>query len=329
MKKKAAVIINPIAGGGRALRGWKRLRASLPLAYDFDVFTSEYPGHARDLSFGLRAEEYALALAIGGDGTIHEVVNGLLDAGLNGKGVYEGPPFSLVPWGRGNDFARTLGINRHDHSRWERILAGEAVVPSPVDVGRVHVSGSSRPQYFVNMCGAGFDADACWFANKLPRHLGGAVPYVLGVFASFISMTHRPMIVRLSGVQDVAGIDNKWDSIQFIGGSEIEVRDRLLLASVGIGKYQGGGIMLLPHALAGDGYVDVLLARRLKRLKLLRVLSGTFAGRHITEPEVAYFRARHVEITGPDNTRIQADGDHIGGKSATIDVLPALLPIIC
>ena len=321
---RIAAIINPVAGGGRSTSGWRSLRETVRGVAEVDEYFSQYPGHAAEMARDLPRNGYAMALAVGGDGTIHEVVNGLM--ANNGNGRYAGPSFGAIPLGRGNDFARTYGLTLEPGSAWER-QAKPNGEHRRIDIGVVTPFGG-RPTYFVNMCGFGFDADAAATANRLPRQLGGALPYVLGVLGAFISMNNRALTVELEGLTPVNWfLQPQWAPIAPEGAECLELSDRFLLASVGIGRYLGGGMMLLPHADPSDGLLDIMLARRVRRIRLLKILRRVFAGGHLGEPEVAYYRARRIRVVGSPGTNIHADGDPVVGTGADISVLPGALPV--
>ncbi len=321
---RIAAIINPVAGGGRATSGWRDLRETVRGFADVDEFFSQYPGHAAEMARDLSPDGYAMAMAVGGDGTVHEVVNGLMTRAGNGR--YTGPSFGAIPLGRGNDFARTYGLTLEPGSAWQAQSQSNGN-HRRIDIG-VITPFVGQPAYFVNMCGFGFDADAAATANRLPRQLGGALPYVLGVLGAFVSMNNRELSIELEGLQPVASVvQPKWAPTTLEGSESLEMSDRFLLASAGIGRYLGGGMMLLPHADPSDGLLDVMLARRVRRLRLLKILHRVFEGGHVGEPEVAYYRARKVRIAGSPGTNIHADGDPVGGTGADISVLPGALPV--
>ncbi|MFP4201217.1 MAG: diacylglycerol/lipid kinase family protein, partial [Clostridia bacterium] len=320
---RIAAIINPVAGGGRAIAGWRNLREIARRNGDIDEYISEYPGHATEVARIVGGDHYSMAFAVGGDGTIHEVVNGLM-AHYAGDG-YAGPVFGTIPLGRGNDFARTFGLTTNPAGAW---LAQSEVsgVKRKIDVGWVKpVHGAQT--HFINMCGVGFDADAAASANEVPRILGGSLPYVLGVLARFSTLKGCDLEIRLKGTQPVEGVTQPtWAPESFPGGN-ISVTDRFLSISVGVGRYLAGGMMLLPKANPVDGLLDIMMVRSVGRLRVLSMLPTVFRGGHIGEPEVAYYRASHVTIVGDRDLNIHADGDVIGSGGAEFGVMPSILPV--
>ncbi|MFO7942484.1 MAG: diacylglycerol kinase family lipid kinase [Bacillota bacterium] len=323
MPHRIAAIINPIAGGGRAIDGWRTLREAVRQNGELDEYISEYPGHAIDVARRVGGDGYSMAFAIGGDGTIHEVVNGLMQHCVDGR--YVGPTFGTVPLGRGNDFARTFGLSTDPAGAWDLQTGGRRVTRK-IDVGWVKPA-SGEKTYFVNMCGVGFDADAAASANGVPRILGGSLPYVLGVLARFVTLRGRDLEVRLEGIRPVKGVRQPQWAPEPSHGTDICLRNRFLSMSVGIGRYLAGGMMLLPEANPGDGLLDIMMVRSVGRLRVLSMLPTVFRGGHIGEPEVAYYRASSVAIVGGRDLNVHADGDPIGSGGAEFGVIPRVLPV--
>ena len=327
---RVAFIVNPIAGGGRALRGWRALRPHLPAQGTFDQYLTRSPGEAVRLAEMAARQNYDAVVPVGGDGTIQEVVNGLLGVGLGGS-RYMGPAMGMLPLGRGNDFARTFDLRGQLSDMWLRQWRSLKGLHRQIDVGRQICAG--RTSYFINMCGAGFDADVAATANRLPRRLGGALPYLCGIFLRFIALSSKALKIHMSDVVPVEGCPHRaWHTITTTQGddgrTDIRVQQRFLLVLAGVGRFLGGGMMLLPHAEPRDGYLDVMLAGPVGRMRLLRVLRSSFAGEHIREPEVAYFRARSLSVIGTADTNIHADGDYVGTGSVKIDGLSRILPVL-
>lgn len=328
---RLAFVINPIAGGGRALRGWDLLRGKVPPWLQYEEHFSHHPGHAVSIARQIAGNDYDSVVTLGGDGTIHEVVNGLMQEGMN-NGQYTGPSMGIIPLGRGNDLARTFKISTDPLVAWGCQRAGLATEHRLLDIGILQTSQQNQSAYFVNICGAGLDADVAATANRLPRFLGGTVPYLVGVLAQFIRLRFRCTTVRLTGVEDVPGAPAAdWATIRSSkdgGNRVVVVREQLVMTAVGIGRYLGGGMMLLPHNIPGDGFLDVMLVRSKGRVLLLKLLAASFKGQHLRDPDVAYFRARSVSVTGPVDTKIHADGDPAASQEATFEVLPRTLPVL-
>ncbi len=328
---RLAFIVNPVAGGGRALRGYRTLRNVLRADGPSDDYISGCPGQAADLAARAVGRGYDAVIAVGGDGTVHEGVNGLFRAGLRDN-VYRGPPLGLLPLGRGNDFARTFGVGGTLSEVWGRQSENINRNPPRIDVGRATVANDTQ-YHFVNMCGMGLDADVAATANRVPRFLGGVFPYLAGIFLNFAAMRSHSLHVELSDVQKINGCEGgEWAEadVRFNSDGErvVNIEDDLLLALTGVGRFIGSGMKLLPHAQPDDGYLDIMMARPVGRMRFLRVLRTSFSGRHLALADVAYYRAARVDIRPATAANIHADGDHIGSGLLKVEVLPQALPVL-
>jgi len=281
-------IVNPTAGGGRGARIWPRVRPILREAgWDVTESTSERRGHATELANSSRAD---IVLAVGGDGTANEVVNGLLASRRR-------PAFGVIPVGTGSDFAHALGVPR------DPIAAAGALVmarPRPVDVGKVN------GRYFLTIAGAGFDGEVAQQVNTWPKILSGTAMYVLGILK--VLATYRPVDVEIT-----------------LDGALL--RERLFLIAVGNTAWNAGGMWTVPAARPDDGIFDVVIAGPLTRLETLAVLPKVYSGKHIGHPKVRQARAYEVHVSGVTPLAIQADGESIGRLPATFTSHRAALTV--
>src|SRR5438874_716692 len=159
-------IISPAAGRHSGARIWDWVRARVEHARKWECVTSERPGHARELATGAVAR-YERVIAVGGDGTVCEVANGL---------AHSQTPLGIIPVGTANDLSHNLGIP-HDPAAAAALAA--TGVARPIDLGEIHTSRSTR--YFVNVAGFGFDAEVAARVNRMPKVIGGTMPYIAGV----------------------------------------------------------------------------------------------------------------------------------------------------
>ena len=285
---KVWVVVNPVAGGHRALEAWAGLKPILESRVpDAEVFHTTGPGHATDIGHAAVSAGVDRLLIVGGDGTIQEVAAGVL-----GSGVVLG----TIPAGTGNDFSRTHLIPRDLHSAFEVALSGE---PAAIDLGRVN----GRP--FINVGGVGFDAEVAAWTKHRTRRFGGPVLYLAGVLTQLWS--YEPQVLSYS-------IDD--------GPVRTE---HCLLISVGNGRYYGGGMMICPKADARDGILDVVVGGRLGKLETLRLLPKVFSGKHLGQPKVTEYWGRKIVVSGPAHLTVHADGEPVTKLPATFEVLPGAL----
>lgn len=219
-----------------------------------------------------------MVVAVGGDGTINEVVNGIASTG-----AFPDAALALLPTGSGNDLCRTLGISGDPLSMVLSLSSGDYRM---LDVGVM------EDRYFLNICGVGFDAEVANAVNQGFRWLKGTWAYLAGVLKTLMSFRPLPLDLTLDGYH-----------LQLKG----------LMVAVANGAFFGSGIKIAPRAKIDDGLFDVCVVGELGRLELLRLLPLTYSGRHEGHPSVHFFRAREVTVSSPERRLyIQGDGELLG-----------------
>ncbi|MBO8141551.1 MAG: diacylglycerol kinase family lipid kinase [Firmicutes bacterium] len=287
---RLAFIVNPVAGAGRARKGWSVLEAVLKeRRVEWQAFFTEGPGHGSVLAQKAARDGFTAVVAVGGDGTFNEVVNGV------GAGD---TPVGFIPLGTGVDFPRTAGLPRSPLAALDVVMAGRV---RRVDVGAVN------GRLFCNVAGAGFDAQVAARVNRYGVRRGGAIPYVIAVFQTLFSYENARFTIALDGVTH-------------------EVTS--LLLAVGNGRYYAGGMMICPEADFQDGRFDVCIVGDMGKIDTLLTLPRVFTGAHLRHPKVTYARARSVTVDGPAELAIQADGELIGHLPATFELKPQALPML-
>lgn len=278
------LIINPTAGGGRAVRTAGELRAELErrgIAYEMLYTTA--PGHATLLARTAAARgDCEAVIAVGGDGTAFEAA-----CGVQGSGV----PLGIIPSGTGNDFVKTAGLPRRPLEALRFILTHR---PRPVDIGRVN------DRYFLNVCGTGFDVTVLEQAAALSGRFHGLLPYLVGVIRAIARF--EPVHVRYE-----------------IDGREQE-RD-VLLMSVANGRFIGGGIPICPAAALSDGLLDVVMVDVLPRWRIPFFLPGLMAGRILRFSVTHHIRCSRLRIERPMMS-LQADGEIYRMDEADFEIMP-------
>ncbi len=295
--KRALFILNPHAGRGRA----RRLFRSLPetareLGWDFAVRETRYAGHEIELAAEAEREGWPVLIAVGGDGTVHGVANGLLA---------DGPTETVlahVPIGTGNDFAKTVRLDkaRHPERNLKLILEG--------DVQRLDV-GHALGEYFVNGLGIGFGAEVARNILEFKRLRGFAL-YLASVYRTFFSFQAPTLDVS---------------------AAEHGEHGPILMAEISIGKTAGGGFKLTPQADAQDGLLDVCLIRDISVLTFLRYMPRVLTGTHTTLAPVTVFQTKHVTVSAAEPSVVHLDGEVRLPEVASITarVEPAALPALC
>ena len=291
------VIANPHANRGRCAALLPRLTNTLTrLGIPFDLSLTEAPGQATELARQAALDGYRRVVAVGGDGTCHEVVNGLFAAG-----VEETPRLGVIPTGSGNDFAHALGVPSDVEGACAVLKEG---APCPVDLGRVTVDGHSR--LFANNVGLGFDGEVVVDLQKA-RRLRGFLMYLWSVFR-VIAYGRWPyqMTVEMGGTTFTQAVT---------------------LITVANGTRSGGGFLLTPSARVDDGRLDVCYADGLSKGGVLGLLPRTLNGSHVTHPAVTMATARRLRVTVPQGAPAHIDGEVLceAGREFTFEVLPGRL----
>ena len=294
--------MNPRAGTGFVR--FARIAAQLQQrAVPYFAASTTGPGDARTLAQLARTGDFRAIVCVGGDGTINEVVNGLLTAdGTVDPAVVLG----IIPRGTAQDFARGLGLPLTLDSAVERLLIGEEI---RVDVGRIRFAdGATR--LFVNVVGVGFDAEVAGRAHEVRAAMSSFPAHILGFAAAFASYQNKEISLVL---------DDETRSAH---------RSRCNMVVVANGPYYATGMKLAPDALMNDGLLDVVVIGDIPKLELLLNLPRAFAGTHLDHGEVTFQRVRRLQLDSPEGALVQADGDVVGELPAEIDLLGQALRVI-
>ena len=289
------VVYNPIAGHGKSARAWAAIRPVLDARLGpggYAVWETQAKGQGEALGRRAAEEGYDLVAALGGDGTISEVANGLLQVAPEKRCV-----LGVLPGGTGNDFARTLGIPRTPVEAAHALLDGETRL---LDAGRVN------RRYFVNVSGVGFDAEVAREANAIARRVGGIASYIAAILKELCTFSLAPVKLTIDGQT---------------------THRNVLLVAVGNARFCGGGLMLCPAADPGDGSFDVILGEDLTKLETLLLLPRLFNGSHIRHPKVRSYRATKVTVEPSRALSIQSDGEIIGTAPVTFELIPKALKV--
>lgn len=289
-----ALIVNPSAGGGRAARALPGVQAALRdrgLEHHVDRTTSLE--HARELASAAAAAGET-AVAFGGDGLIGAVAGALRQSdGLLG----------VLPGGRGNDFARTLGIPLEPEAACEVLSHGTV---RALDLGEVS-AGNGQASTFIGIASCGFDSDANRIANET-RVVRGNLVYAYGALRALISWRPASFSLRLDG-----------------GPTRGATGYTVAAAN---SKAYGGGMWLAPDASLTDGLLDVVIVQQAPKLRFLRLLPTVFKGDHVKQPNVEVIKAREIEVSAERPFEMYADGDPIGTLPVTVRALPGAVKVL-
>jgi YegS/Rv2252/BmrU family lipid kinase len=303
------VICNPVSGSGKGpsvLTVLRRLldREGVRYACEF----SRRRGDPARLARSAVLMGCSAIVAIGGDGTFFEVVNGVMepDAAATGNGDLA---VGLLQAGRGSDFGRSAGVPSDVEAACGRILEGRTQLTDLGHITYTTMNGGERSRYFANAAGLGFDGEVTVRANAAPRMMGGGtVPYLTSLLATLSTYRNKQVTVRVDQ------------------GEEWQARVNSVI--VANGQFFGGGMKIAPEASLSDGLFDVVVLGDLGKLDLVRNVPRVYVGTHITHPKVSVLRGREVRVNSPDRMLLQADGEVLGKAPATFRIVPGALRLI-
>lgn len=291
-KKIFFFIVNPTSGNGKSKNIFPEIEEYLRKNnISFQSVYTEYKGHAVKLAEEIsRNEQVKAIVAVGGDGTLSEVINGAFPTDI---------PIGYIPTGTGNDFARSMGIPREPIEAMKYILK---MGIKNIDIGKIN------GHFFANVASMGFDAEVANYVNhtKLKNYLGKVV-YVLGVIKAL--WTFKPKKLHLT----IDGKDYFFDKVWLVAFAN--------------NKYYGGGMMISPNSVNDDGMLDIVLVNNLTRIKLLKLFPTIFKGKHINYSQVTVLKGKNIKVIADEKYIVQTDGEILTDVELTFSVIKKGLKI--
>lgn len=305
--KKHCIIVNPAAGRGAAKKALPQIQDLLDsMAVEYDLILTEYPGHAIALAEEAGSNGYETIVAVGGDGTANEVINGLMRALDHGKLTSN---FAVLPVGRGNDFSYGMGVPQDLEAACKLLVDGKT---RKIDVGLVKGGDYPEGRYFGNGIGIGFDTIVGFEAAKLPPFISGMPAYLIAALRTIFLFFDAPNL----------RID--------IDGEIIE--QPCLLVSMMNGKRMGGSFMFAPDSESDDGLLNLCIAHQVTRMQVLglfpKVMSGTQKEHHAIKMPFG----QHITVEALSGTLpVHADGETIceAGSRLEVEILQQQLNLVC
>lgn len=300
--KPVCVVLNPAAGGGAGARHREEIERELSArGIKFDLVVTPGPGTAVSLARERARRGARIVIAAGGDGTIHDVANGILQAAPDGSCT-----LGLVPIGTGNDFVKVVPGTRSRQTAYDTIALNRT---ERYDVGRVRWQDSE--EFFINGMGTGIDVEVVRQLASLPA-LPGPLKYLLALVRALVRF--RPVALH-------AQLD------------EQRLEQRIMIIAVGNGVCQGGGFYLAPEASPHDGLLDVCVVDRISPIGQLRVIPKVMRGTQRGDPAVFMRTARAVRFEAADSRPLffHLDGElrePVGLRALDIEIWPAALPVL-
>ncbi len=275
---KYLFIANPVAGKGRTKKLLKDIRKYLDSSrIQYKLIETTAPGELLNL-INLIQNEYNRIVVIGGDGTIHELIN----SEVKPEKIY-----GILPTGSGNDFAFTLGLNKNLMVDLQTIIGKKT---AKIDIGYAELEEFSGRKFnflFANSLGIGFDAEVASYAKRM-KILRGLLLYLINVFRVLIVYKYRNLEIK---------------------SESLKIKQPIFMVSIGNGKTAGGGFKLTPLAIPNDNLFDICLVKKISKLKVLQILPLAIIGKHIYDSDVIYFKTQELEINSDKPIYVHADGE--------------------
>jgi len=293
-------IVNPAAGRPDGGSGWRATESALRAAgVGLDVRHTAQPGHGEELARQALREGRRRLIVAGGDGSVNEVVHGIMSAGLTDTSEVA---LALAPRGSGNDWARSLGIPANPRGVAALIAAGRTRLH---DVGAIDFPATGERRWFINVAGAGYDA---WVTEHVPRPATSAFAY-LGVALKGLARYRSP-------------------EFRIRTGEGAVLEGRMLLAFVANAQYCGNRMHVAPCASTDDGRFDVVAVRELSLLQVLPKLAKLYGGRILADPAVRHVQSSTVRVETDPPVSVQADGQTVGSTPAEFSLRPRALRVV-
>jgi YegS/Rv2252/BmrU family lipid kinase len=297
------MIINPNADLGRAWRQAGDLRPVVEQYGGADWSGTVYPSHAIELARQAAEEGYQMVISVGGDGTVHEVINGLMQVPAERR-----PRLGIVPMGSGNDFAHAAGVDPRPAYALQAVFNGK---PRRIDIGKLE-DGSGRVEYWNNALGIGFDATTTIHSRRF-TYFRGFVVYFLAVLQTIV-LNHDAPRMHITTDQE------KWS-------------DELLMLVLCNGSREGGGFLVAPQARPDDGVLDYACIQRVSRPMMLRLIPEVMRGTHGRFPQVRMGKLTRMDLQSESPLAIHVDGEIYAGfgmnvRQLSVELIPGAVELV-
>lgn len=305
MKNSWFLVVNPRAGGGKGRVDWPTIKGLLK-AYkvEFDYAFTEHKHHAVEITVKAINNGYKKIIAVGGDGTLNEVVNGIF---IQKKSAPLDIIIGVIAVGTGNDWFRMYDIPL-GYEECVKAIKSEYVFKQ--DVGKVEYWESmvQHSRYFVNAAGIGFDAEVAQRTNRL-KDLGrrGAVLYMLSLLKALLGYHHTKVNVSVDGAN---------------------VQENAFSLTLGIGRFNGAGMMQVPNALANDGLYDITLIKKISKLGVIKNIHRLYNGSILNHPKISSYRGSVIEIKSEPPIKLETDGESLGESPFRFTILPEAINVV-
>jgi YegS/Rv2252/BmrU family lipid kinase len=304
-KSNWIAIVNMAAGGGKTKKDWPLIFQILEKeGIRFEPCFTDRRLHASIIARNKIREGYSKIIVVGGDGTMNEVINGLFAQNrIQTTEVMLG----MISVGTGNDWARTFNIPS-DYEGAVRTIKEQKTFIQDAGLVSYLKNGKEWKRYFINIAGMGFGARVVERANRSKeKGKSGALLYFYNIFYSLIQYRSRKAVIEIDGTA---------------------LNRKVFLLNVGIGKYNGGGMIPVPHAVVDDGLYSITLIKKIGKLNVLVNLKKLYNGTITSHSKVETYMARSVQIDDSSKLKIETDGESLGHGPVSFEIIPRSVRVI-
>ncbi len=301
-QQRVAVIVNPRSADGQTGRNWPTIQSKLSRVWsEIGVMQTESPGHAIGLSGEAVRSGYNTIIAVGGDGTLNETVNGILAQGATDSIVTLG----LIPQGTGSDFRRTVKLPLDEDEAVQIIERGETALFDAMHVVYRDTRGDEGIRYAINVASFGMGGAVAERANRSSKPFGGRMAFLTATALTGLSFSGNSVSIQAD--------DGDWQDV------------RVTNVAVGNGQYHGAGMHVCPRAVPNDGLLDVTIIEKLSLLEMALNIRILFNGQIYNHPRIHHNRVKKLVARSDDSVQIEIDGEPLGRLPIEITVIPTAL----
>lgn len=298
------VIINPAAGNGKAGKQWESIKAELEKAgLIFEFHISNYALHCTELAKNVVEQGARKIIGVGGDGTNHEIINGLMQQQSVASDEIN---YGFIPVGTGNDWVKTHSIPR-DSKKAIEIIKAEKTQCQDIGLASFVKDNQNEQRYFVNVAGMAYDAHVCRESSKTKR---SALSYYLLIFKCLFEYQSRQARIIADG-KEIAN-------------------QHYYTINIGLCKYSGGGMQFVPHAEIDDGQFALSYVDSVSKLKVIASTHYLYGGKIEKFKHATLIKAKHIKVEATDQTAtlLELDGEFVGETPVEFELIPKALRVI-
>ena len=300
------VIVNPKAGNGSGLRDWPTISNQMyNNGIQFTCVFTEHKFHAVELTVRAINDGYRNIVAVGGDGTIHEVVNGIF---IQHVAPTTAISLAVIPAGTGNDWVRMYGISKTYSLAVKSIVEKRTLLQDVVKVN-YYETGVQHTRYMANVAGVGYDAVVNLKYNNLKDEgKYGKWLYIRSTFHTFLKYRSNKFSFEVDGKPFYKGM--------------------VFSSAIGIGKFNGGGMMQTPNASVNDELMDLTVVNKMSKYRVIRKFKLLYSGNIYSMPKVLFTQAKSVKVNSWPESRIEIDGEAVGTSPFEFNIVPHAINVV-